>query len=280
MKGKLLFLTVVIGCLFIGNNLKAIELQPTDDMYIDTLTTVPHSPDELIVANEPVEPHVNQILMKFDISPYMGEQIDDAILHLYRFYGCGQGNTVANFYEVTEEWDEDTWPEDTYISHDNNSWCRYTFNIMGWNNIYLTDIIQFWLDGNMENRGFVIEGESGTRLSKIYSKEAPDFNPYLELLGITSINEAEVVPLDFDFNIYPNPFNAFASINYSLAKTSNISVEVYDILGKKVETLASTIQPAGSYQINWNANEHPSGVYFCRLSIDDNSSVKKVVLLK
>lgn len=280
MKSKLLFLTVAIVCLFIGNNLNAIELQPTDDMYIDTLTTVPHSPDELMVANDPGEPHINQILMKFDLSPYMGQQIDEAILHLNRFYGCSHGNTVANFYEITEDWDEDTWPEDTYINHDHNSWCRFTFSTMGWNDIYLTDMIQLWLDGYMENRGMVIEGESGTKLSKIYSKEAPDFNPYLEILGITGIEETEVVPIDFDFNIYPNPFNAVASINYTITKTSSITLELYDILGKKVETLASTIQPAGSYQINWNASEYPSGVYFCRLSIDDNSSVKKIVLLK
>ncbi|MCP4581018.1 MAG: T9SS type A sorting domain-containing protein, partial [candidate division Zixibacteria bacterium] len=220
-------------------------------------------------------------MMKFDLEPFMGEQIDAAILYLNRFYGCEHGNTVADFYEILEDWDEATWPDDCCIDHGMNSWSRYTFTVMGYNAIDLSVMIQAFLDGYMTNYGFVIKGENGTRLSKIYSSEAvPEVAPYLELIGLTSIEDNQPVPREFDVCAYPNPFNAQTTISYTLTEPSEVTLEIYDILGNLVETLVDQSQPAGHHQISWHANDVSSGMYFYKIQVGDRAEIDKLVLLK
>ncbi len=86
---------------------------------------------------------------------------------------------------------------------------------------------------------------------------------------------------------YPNPFNPSARIEYGLPTESRVKLEVYNILGKVVATLANGVEGAGGRQVTWNASNFPSGIYFYRLeatSISDPgktfTSVKKMVLMK
>ncbi|MCD6162288.1 MAG: T9SS type A sorting domain-containing protein [candidate division Zixibacteria bacterium] len=79
---------------------------------------------------------------------------------------------------------------------------------------------------------------------------------------------------------YPNPFNASTIIKYSLTEPTNIKIDVFDILGRKVATLIDEYQPAGIKQIVWNASEKSSGVYFYQLKTDDKSETKRMLLLK
>lgn len=80
---------------------------------------------------------------------------------------------------------------------------------------------------------------------------------------------------------YPNPFNPVTLIKYSLATKSNVQLSVYDILGKKVMDLInnSVIEP-GNHQIEFDASDIPSGVYFYRLQAGDFVQTKKMILLK
>jgi len=79
---------------------------------------------------------------------------------------------------------------------------------------------------------------------------------------------------------YPNPFNAYTTISYGLPEAAHVSIGVYDILGRKVETLLDHFQTAGYYQIRWEAAGHPSGVYFYRIQADDFGETKSMLLLK
>jgi len=89
------------------------------------------------------------------------------------------------------------------------------------------------------------------------------------------------------FQSYPNPFNPTATIQYSLATQSRVSLKVYNLLGQLVATLTDGIEEAGYKSVHWNANNFSSGVYFYRIeatSINDRSKtfkqVRKMVLLK
>jgi hypothetical protein len=79
---------------------------------------------------------------------------------------------------------------------------------------------------------------------------------------------------------YPNPFNASTIINYTLPGPSHVTIEIYDILGRRVETLIEGEQPAGYHQITWDASNHSSGMYFYRIQAGEYAETKKMVLLK
>ena len=80
---------------------------------------------------------------------------------------------------------------------------------------------------------------------------------------------------------YPNPFNPITYIDYQLPVYSEVELVIYDLLGNSVETLVSEKQPAGNYQVSWNASRFTSGVYMYRLKTDNGFlQSKKLVVLK
>jgi hypothetical protein len=79
---------------------------------------------------------------------------------------------------------------------------------------------------------------------------------------------------------YPNPFNPSTVISYSLPVNSNVTLKVFDILGKEVVTLVDENQNAGNYNVEWNALEFSSGIYFYQIETKEYSKIKKMILLK
>ena len=82
------------------------------------------------------------------------------------------------------------------------------------------------------------------------------------------------------YNNYPNPFNPSTKIKYSLPRQSHITLKVYDILGKEITSLVNEEKPSGNYQVQFNAANLPSGVYFYRIQSGDFIQTKKMILMK
>jgi len=80
--------------------------------------------------------------------------------------------------------------------------------------------------------------------------------------------------------IYPNPFNPVTTIDYELAESGRVKIEVYNIKGQKIAVLANETKDAGRYSLNWNAEGNNSGIYFIRYSTGAGREVKKALLLK
>ncbi len=77
--------------------------------------------------------------------------------------------------------------------------------------------------------------------------------------------DGKVLPKEYQlFQNYPNPFNPSTTIRYSLPKTANVSLRIFNTLGQEVAVLVDEQKVAGFYQVQWNAKV-PSGMYFCRL---------------
>ncbi|MEO8209451.1 MAG: T9SS type A sorting domain-containing protein, partial [bacterium] len=95
-------------------------------------------------------------------------------------------------------------------------------------------------------------------------------------------NESVIgIPVYFELSQnYPNPFNPSTRIDYQLAKDGNVRISVFDNSGKEVMTLVNEFKTAGYYTANLIASTLPSGVYFYKISSDNFSSVKKMILLK
>jgi hypothetical protein len=79
---------------------------------------------------------------------------------------------------------------------------------------------------------------------------------------------------------YPNPFNPSTTISYSIPKSRNVTLRVYDILGREVATLVNESKDEGSYFVNFNASKLSSGIYIYQLRANDFVSSKKMILTK
>jgi hypothetical protein len=79
---------------------------------------------------------------------------------------------------------------------------------------------------------------------------------------------------------FPNPFNPTTTINFNLAKTSDVKLTVYNMLGQKVMTLVDSHMNAGQQTVKFDASKLTSGVYFYRLDAGSFQSIKKMILLK
>ena len=98
---------------------------------------------------------------------------------------------------------------------------------------------------------------------------------------ITSFKDNEKENLRFVLNQnYPNPFNPNTTIKYSIPKAGIVSLKVFDVLGKEVAELVNETKSAGSYSVNFNAVNLPSGVYFYCLRAGSFSETRKLLLLK
>jgi hypothetical protein len=140
----------------------------------------------------------------------------------------------------------------------------------------------------VSNSGYVyITGESkgsGTDLDYCTIK-------YSQPIGIQNISNE--IPSSFSlYQNYPNPFNPTTKIKFDITSNvkselsgypslwENVQIVIYDLMGKEVTTLVNEQLKSGTYEVDWNAVNYTSGVYFYKLSIGDFNEMKKMIMLK
>ncbi len=97
----------------------------------------------------------------------------------------------------------------------------------------------------------------------------------------TSLQETEIKLDDFDlYQNFPNPFNARTKIKFTLRENSYISIQVYDILGRFIERIAENYFNAGLNEVEWNASNLSSGIYYIKLKTNKAYKFIKAVLIK
>jgi len=98
----------------------------------------------------------------------------------------------------------------------------------------------------------------------------------------TDINESNSnfsVPLKFELNQnYPNPFNPSTTIRFSLQKSCFVTLKVFDLLGKEIQTIVKGKRPAGEHEVMWIPEGLPSGIYLYRLVAGDFVETRKLIL--
>jgi hypothetical protein len=107
---------------------------------------------------------------------------------------------------------------------------------------------------------------------------------FVTALGDDALSQ---IPTEFSLSQnYPNPFNPSTTIQYGLPAASQVKITIYNSLGEVIDVLVDRDQAAGYYEINWNASNLASGVYFYSITANSNESgkdfsvVKKMMLLK
>ena len=79
---------------------------------------------------------------------------------------------------------------------------------------------------------------------------------------------------------YPNPFNPSTAVQFSLPRSGYVTLKVYNTLGEEVATLVAENLAAGKHQVEWNAKDFKSTIYFYRLQMGALVETKKLLLLK
>lgn len=103
-------------------------------------------------------------------------------------------------------------------------------------------------------------------------------------VGISNYNNQ--IPQKFQlFQNYPNPFNPVTKIRFSIpgnfeTKKESIEINIYDLTGKLVQCIFKGEIQSGHYEIEWNASQHASGVYFYSLKTNGYAETKKMILIK
>jgi mannose/cellobiose epimerase-like protein (N-acyl-D-glucosamine 2-epimerase family) len=123
--------------------------------------------------------------------------------------------------------------------------------------------------------------DANSRTLNIAAGTGGHFTITYEPTSALAVRETPLVPKGFTLSQnYPNPFNPTTTIAYALPKASNVSLKIYDVLGREVATLVNERKAAGSYAVPFNAAGLSSGTYFYRLQAGEFSQTKKLMLVK
>ena len=115
---------------------------------------------------------------------------------------------------------------------------------------------------------FIYEGEFEI-LEVIVANSHAEVSVDLPLVNRFSLSEA-----------YPNPFNPTTTMTLTMPVSGEITVEVYNVLGQVVSTLASGYMDASTYTLTWDASNASSGVYFVQADVEGFTKTQKLMLVK
>jgi hypothetical protein len=100
-------------------------------------------------------------------------------------------------------------------------------------------------------------------------------------VGIDDPDIQEEIPTSFSLaQNFPNPFNPTTTIQFSLPKSGDITLKIYNLLGEEVKTLVDEFREAGKHSVQFNANNRASGIYFYRIQSGSFVETKKMILLR
>ncbi len=108
-----------------------------------------------------------------------------------------------------------------------------------------------------------------------YSFQISEFGYSTDIEGGSGVSQ-----IHFTLDNYPNPFNNETTIRYFLPSAGNVRIEIYDILGRKIETLSRGMCEAGSHSVIWNPKDAASGIYFYSIDVENFSRTNSCILLK
>ncbi len=136
-------------------------------------------------------------------------------------------------------------------------------------------------EGMLNPNEYFADFEMGNEV--IYGTGKTDITKYDLYINTNplSINNYSFISNSYHLSMnYPNPFNAITRMDFSIPIDQFINIKVYDILGNKIITLINDNLSAGKHNIQWDASNYPSGVYFIKLECENYYSMRKMLFLK
>jgi hypothetical protein len=153
------------------------------------------------------------------------------------------------------------------------SWASNTLKSASWT----TTLDNAWVADNCSANVFVYFVTGGPLNSGDYVQQTLKQAVTLPL-GVTHNNE---IPANYSLSQnYPNPFNPTTNIHFSLPKDGNVNLKIYDMIGNEIAVIANGFVKAGSYNVDVDASNWASGVYFYKLTAGSFVETKKMMLIK
>ncbi|MCK4306332.1 MAG: DNRLRE domain-containing protein [Candidatus Eisenbacteria sp.] len=283
---------MLVGLLAPVASADTLTIEPTDDMYTDPYDPYPHPQGELWVANHAGCQMFQRIMMKFDLSEIANATIVSATLNMFRFHGCpNHPYTSTDFYAITQDWCENTWPQNQHIPHGSQIWASFRFGpgTYCWYAVDIRDLVQAWVDGTIDDYGLAVEARYYEgRCSRFYSKDygVSSRHPYLVVeyisAGAIAGDKAQHMAIELRCS---NPISQPTTIDYSLENEGLVSIDILNILGQRVETLVSGYRPAGQHCVTWGGAvrgdpDVTAGIYFLRMRVGDAVIARKVHVIR
>jgi hypothetical protein len=122
--------------------------------------------------------------------------------------------------------------------------------------------------------------DAGVNVGLPFNDSAPDIGAFETDGEPADVKDEYIVSSFILHQNYPNPFNPSTIFSFSLLSPGDVSLDIYDILGRKTAVVFNGYLQAGSYNIDWNASAIPAGVYFAEFRYMDNRKVIKLNLIK
>ncbi|MDZ7286875.1 MAG: right-handed parallel beta-helix repeat-containing protein [candidate division KSB1 bacterium] len=122
--------------------------------------------------------------------------------------------------------------------------------------------------------------DAGVDLGRPFKGRAPDLGAFESDFGTAVANE-KFTPAEFRLHQnHPNPFHSMTMIEYEVPGSAHVKISVYDILGREVMQLMNEAKAAGRYELQFNAQNLPGGIYFCRLAAGSLIQTKKMMVMR
>jgi hypothetical protein len=178
----------------------------------------------------------------------------------YKYQKSSDGITWENIWHYTYEYDLSGYKTRQLFQNWGTAWEDYRQYLYEYdsNGLLILEIDQVWLGSEWVNE---------YRFTSIW-----------EL--VSGINELGIANNYQLYNNYPNPFNPSTIIRWQLPVRSQVTLKIYDVLGNEIVTLINEEKDAGAYQVEWNASNKSSAVYFYQLRVGKFVDTKKMILLR
>ena len=280
---KFYFTLAVLFLGFTVTKAQTVSVYPTDDMTTQTGSSgMMPTNEEFWVANWDAMQNYHQTLIKFDLNQYTGQTITSATLKIYQHYHAPDGSpTPSKIFAITEDWDENTWTTSNNVTHSSTEYATPNFtSTLEWYEIDITSLINEWLNETISNFGLVIIADPSSKFAKFYSKEVSDTTkrPYLELSGISGIKD--INKIISNISVFPNPVTESANIEFSLSSMQNVEISIFDIIGKKVSSICNKKLETGKHRETLSCSNLTAGIYFIRITANNNALFNRKIIVK
>ncbi len=179
----------------------------------------------------------------------------------WRNYSMNKSYSISVYFaDSNKGWSSGYYGKINYSSDGGTSWAtQNSGTIEHLNSVFFSDSLTGWITGNS---GIILKTTNGGILTNVYS-------PVIR------------TPVDFYIEQnFPNPFNPYTVISYSLYSDQHITLKVYDAAGNEISLLKNKFEKKGSYNVTFNSPDLPSGIYYYKFIAGNKSVTKKMVLIR